>query len=299
MNAADIAQIDWTNGTPVSAGSTVTGQLNSTPNIFNSYGMSPDTVNKQFGDDYSSATKGYAPFAGAGVRKGITRLEGEYGKVGSTFDVSDTINALQKSRNVNLQVGGQAANNAASKYAEESGPGGSGALGASMVRAKSLLPFLQADYQGAADEGRYKDSAKEKALAAGSDIANSLAKLELDYTNSLANYNSQKSNFGLNYANSKTGLALDASKLQSANAISSAQLAENARQANLAASLKLRDTPSPANTASSLVGAQRPRMTSGYITNSGPIQPATVDGRILQNQYISPDAIAALGGRIS
>lgn len=273
------------------------------PAVFNSYGMSPDAVNKQFGEDFATATGGYAPFAGAGARKGITRLEGEYGKVGETFDVSDTINALEKSRNVNLQVGGQAANNAASKYAEESGPGGSSGIGASMVRAKSLLPFLQGDYAGAAEEGKYRDSAKEKALAAGADIASSLAKLELDYTNSLANYNAQKSNFGMNFAGNKTGLALDASKLQSANAISAAQLAENARQADLSAAIRLRDT-SPASTLGALAGAgggakRKPLMTSGYIPNSGMIQPATVNGRRLDNQYISPDAIQALGGQLA
>lgn len=304
-------------GQIASSGSSSSVATSASPTIFNGYGLSPDDVTKRFGSAYSKATEGYDPFPGAGARAGITRLEGEYGKVPQAFDVTDTIRALTKAREANMTVNTQAANNAANRYAEQAGTGASSSVGSAMIRAKSLLPALQADYQGAGEEGKYRDSAKEKALTTAAGIAESLAKLEMDYTNSLANYNSGKAQFGMNYANAQTGLALDASSKKSATNLEMlrlqqeanmhkdelglesykiAQAAADASWARQAAGSR----PGAAGVAASLTGGGgRPDMFPGYIPNAGPITPARVNGKILPNQYLSPDAITALGGRLS
>lgn len=188
------------------------------PTIYNQFGMGPEETTKQFGDAYKSSTAGYAPFPGSRVEMG--KLQDTYENVGAANDVSGTVAALQKARGVNLLAGTNLAGGAADDYRASLAPGTAGAdAGAKMVRAKTLLPFLQADYAGAADEKGKVDSAKHQALTDSFTIASKLADLEKGYTDSLATYNSQKANFGVNFANAQTGLALDASSKKSTNAL--------------------------------------------------------------------------------
>lgn len=189
------------------------------PTIYNGFGMGPDETTKAFGDAYKSSTAGYDPFP-TGAQEGMGWLRDSYAKVDSVNDKSDTVAALQKARGVNLTAGSALAGGAADEYRASMTPGTPGGdTGAKMVRAKSLLPFLQADYEGAAKERGIVDSAKHDALTDAFTIASKLADLELGYTNSLANYNSQKANFGVNFANAQTGLALDASSKKATNAL--------------------------------------------------------------------------------
>lgn len=194
-------------------------------------GLGVEDTEKIFDDSYHAANAGYAPFSGD--HTGIDRLKGLYDSSGAAFDVSETINAMSKSRESNLLVGEQVANTAASKFAETSGPGGTSAAGAAMVRAKSLLPFLNADSEASANSSAYKDSAKQKALAASADIATKLAQLTESYTNSLASYNSQKANFSLNFATGKTSAAMSANSVKTDFEKFQENLAEQRRQADM------------------------------------------------------------------
>jgi hypothetical protein len=206
------------------------------------FGITPDDISGRMDASYEKAVAGYDPFPGDHSK--IDQLQALYGTVPEAYNVSDTVSALNKTRGTNLLTGEQAASTAAKRFQESQLPGGQSGAAAAMVRAQSLLPFLQADQTAAGEIGKYGDTAKQGALGAAANIATSLAQLEQDYTNSLANYNSQKANFGLNYAQGQSNLALQASTVNSQNQLDvlkqQAQIAENARQANLAAALQQR-----------------------------------------------------------
>lgn len=196
--------------------------------------ISPAAISGQFDTSYDKATSGYAPFQGD--HSGIDQLQALYGNVGDAFDVSGTVAALDKSRRTNLLTGEAASNDAASKFTESQSPSINSGTASSLIRARSLLPFLQSDTQAASDEGKYQDSAKQAALSTGADIASKLADLQQNYTNSLATYNATKANFGLDFAKGQTGAALSASGTQN-NALQLAlqarQLTQNQTQFNL------------------------------------------------------------------
>lgn len=195
------------------------------------HGLNVGDTDKLFDDSYQQANANYTPFVAD--HSGIDRLKGLYDSSGSAFDVSDTINAMSKSRETNLTIGSEAANTAASKFTEGSPVNGSTAAGAAMVRAKALLPFLHEDSEAAGNQAAYKDNAKQKALAAATDIASKLAELTQNYTNSLATYNSQKANFALNFASGKTAAATSVNNTQTDFEKFQQNLAEQSREADM------------------------------------------------------------------
>lgn len=225
-----------------------------------------------FDTAYQKGTGDYAPFPGDHSK--IDQLQSLYGTVGSAYDVSGTLSALDATRKNNLLVGQNAASTAANQFQSTALPGGSSAAGASMLRAQALLPFLQNDTSAAADEGKYADSAKQQALSTSADIATKLAQLEQSYTDSLASYNSDKARSGLDYAQGQVGLqvqdktsssqsALEALRLQMQAVQNSQQFALQTRQLNLA-----QNQPS-ASTRAAAVPAARPTSEFYYVDNLG------------------------------
>lgn len=213
------------------------------------FGQTPAQTNAAFDSAYDTGTSKFDPFPTD--RTEMDQLQSLYGTVGSAFDVSGTVSKMDQARGTNLLTGQQASNNAAQKFQESQIPGQSNQTGAAMIRAQSLLPFLQSDTAAAQSEGQYQDTAKQGALSAAAGIATTLANLEQNYNQSLASYNSSKASAGLNYANDKTNLGLQASQLNTTSQLSllnqQAQIAENARQANLSAALNVRNQNINAN----------------------------------------------------
>lgn len=217
----------------------------------------PQNLSNQFNSTYSQATAGYAPFPGDHSK--IDQLQQLYGTVGSSYDVSGTVSAMDKARQANLLTGQQSANTAAAQM-QNSQPGVNNAAASTVLRAQSLLPFLNQSQQTTQSEGQYADTARQNALTAASGIANQLATLQQNYTDSLAAYNSQRANFGLNYASQQTGntLALNNQNVQAMLGASTtqAQLSEQARQSNLQAALAVRQQNQTAPTPSSQTWTQ-------------------------------------------
>lgn len=240
------------------------------------FGIDPKALQGEFDANYDKASAGYTPFPGDHSK--IDQLQSLYGTVGDAFDVSDTLSALGDSRRTNLLTGENAANTAARSFTETAAPGASSRVGANMVRAQSLLPFLNADHNAAAGDRKYADSAKQNALSQGADIAAKLAELQQNYTNSLASYNSNKSAHAFDYANSNadrslrsseiqmqsgseyTRIGLEAARMSQENNRYQQQLQEADRQRQLALiESRRRTTSTPASTVGGLT----------YIGNSG------------------------------
>lgn len=233
------------------------------------FGETLQNVSSQFNSSYQNATAGYAPFPGNTSK--IDQLQALYNTVPSQYNVSGTVGAMEQSRKANLLTGQQASNTAAAQM-QNSQPGVNNAAASTVLRAQSLMPFLQQSQSAVASEGQYADTARQNALTAASGIANQLATLQQNYTDSLAAYNSQRANFGLNYATAQTGntLALNNQNLQAMLGASTteAQLSEQARQANLQAALQVRQqnsNPPPAVAASA---PTQPQYGMGYVTNN-------------------------------
>lgn len=251
-----------------------------------SFGQSAVETRGQFDTAYGKASNSYDPFPDSGVRGKIDQLQGVYQGIPGAYDISGTIGSLNAARRRNLNVGEQAANTTAQKFQESQLPGSANNIGAGVLRAQSLLPFLKQDSADAVDASKYADSAKQNALSQSAAIANTLANLEQTYTNSLASYNSQKANHALNYANQQSGLGLEASKNQvqgyldyyktnQQSKIQAAQLAEQARQANLQASYQNRSLDLNAAQTATTQGLQAAQQTAA--TNKAPTGTYTTD----------------------
>lgn len=205
--------------------------------LYNMFGMKPEKVYSDFDESYGKASNRFGPFDSSRLDTETERNAGLFDDARGIADVSETLGALQNARGANLTAGQQFANTASRKFTEQSQPGGNSGVGASMIRAQALLPFLQNDYEGAASERKYADTKKTEAINTASNVAQTLAGLATTYTQSLADYNSQKSNTALQFANQRTGLGLQASSVGRGNALdllkTQLQLRENARQANM------------------------------------------------------------------
>lgn len=238
-----IRAINGISPTPDYAGADIS-RAGSGPGLFS---LTPDDVSGRFDEAYQKGSDAYDPFPGDTSK--IDQLQGVFGGVKKAFDVRKTIEALNRTRGINLTVGEQASQAAANRFSETATPGSqSNATGAALVRAQSLLPFLQADTAAAGETRKYADSAKQNALSKAADIASTLAKLQNDYTDSLANYNAGKAKNALDFATSKSGLALRASESNIESELGKGRLAEEARQANLTAALQTRQQDLSART---------------------------------------------------
>lgn len=234
------------------------------------YGMSPEETTGLYDESFQQGQAAFEPWGGAaGHVADRRRLKGLFNQVEGAYDPTDTIAAMQRSRGMNMMAGEQGANTAARRFEEESGPGQfSGAAGA-MVRAQALMPHLREDYEGAAAEGKYATSQKERALDKSTEIATTLAKLQADYTNSLASYNSGKAGFAADFAGKRSGMAVESSRRGVDSELdwrkSQAQIAESARATNLRAALDARGIDQTADTAAN---AQRLQGATSYLQNA-------------------------------
>lgn len=282
------------------------------------YSMTPSDVSGDFGGAYNQATQGYAPFPTTDM-SGMQDLKDQYANVPQAYDVSGTMGLMNQARSAALMGGQQASNTSANKYLESQTPGQYSGASASVLRAQSLMPYLQGDTQSALAQGQYADTARQQALSAASSIANNLAQLQQTYTDSLANYNAQKAQFGLGYANQQTGLQVQASQNLAQNALgwyqaqgnqalnaytaqgqqqlglyqaqagvaqSQAQLAENARQANISSALGVNQQQQQA---AQTATAQRLQAATAMASAKAPTGSWTVDnnGQVTsgQNDY--------------
>lgn len=213
-------------------------------NMWNQYGMNPDQIKSGFTEAYGQASNAYDPFPAYDSLEDVSAYRNQLGQVPAAYDVSDTLSKMQGARRMNLNVGQMSANTVAQNFQATQLPGSANNIGASVLRAQSLLPYLQQDYQGAAAEGQYADSAKQKALDKSSEITNALAGLQSKYLDTLANYNSGKAKGSLDYANNLLSLQLQSSGQNQSDylnyATEMAKLKESARSTNLNAALQNR-----------------------------------------------------------
>lgn len=139
-------------------------------------------------------------------------LLGSYAGVGAAFDPSGQVAARNAAIGYNTSAGNQAANNAASEYANRASQSGGSALGAGVVKAQSLMPVLSQNAQLRTDAADVAAKAHQDAASLASQIAGTIGNLRTSYLSTLTGY-----------AQGQQQLALDKYKAEQSSAGQAAQ----------------------------------------------------------------------------
>lgn len=144
----------------------------------------------------------------------ISELKGLLGKLPNYFDTSALEKGYSQQQQFNTSVGEQASNNASREFINRQAlQGGDRSLGG-LVRAQSMLPFLQ---QNADIEGK-KQTAKLDASSAlaklTGDVSTNLGQLRTSYLGTLANYTSNLQQLSSNATLQQQGRAQQGQQFQ-------------------------------------------------------------------------------------
>lgn len=148
-----------------------------------------------------------------------------YAGIGAAFDPTAQVTARNDAIGYNTTAGNQAANNAASEYANRAQQSGASALGAGVVKAQAMLPVFQQNAALKTDAADVAAKAHADAAGLASQIASTIGNLRMSYLNTLTGY-----------VQGQQSLSLDAYKATSANASDAARLAEQRREFDLSRS---------------------------------------------------------------
>lgn len=162
----------------------------------------------------------------------IGELLSSYAGVQSAFDPTAQVQARNDAIGYNTAAGGQAANNAASEYANRAAQQGGSTLGAGVVKAQAMMPVLAQNAALKTNAADVAAKAHQDAASLASQIAGTIGNLRTSYLSSLTGF-----------VQGQQGLALDAFKANQAAAGSAAdrelqyaRLREEQRQSGLSAS---------------------------------------------------------------
>lgn len=173
-------------------------------------------------------------------------LVDQYGKTGEMFGTSeyDTANQRQQSRVLTTAL--NAGNNAATEYANRARQSGGSGMGAGLVKAQAAVGGQRVAGEMELDRQKFDASQREKAATHASQIATTLAGLRDSYLKTIVDYATK----------SDSTMADFTSKMA---AINSNRVNDTSRNSG----------PSQFN--------------PGYVTNSGPIRPASINGQSMPN----------------
>lgn len=160
----------------------------------------------------SSISTGSANPLPANNNAQLAELQGLIGKLPGYFDTSGLEKGYDQQQQFNTSIGMQASGNAAREFINRQAlQGGDRSLGG-LVRAQSMLPFLQQN----ADLTQRKEAAKMDANSAlaqlTGNVATSLGQLRTNYLGTLANYTSNQNQIRSNESMDRARLAQQASQ---------------------------------------------------------------------------------------
>lgn len=154
----------------------------------------------------TTGTSGLGPLP-ANNNAQLSELQGLLSKLPGYFDTSGLSKAYDQQQQFNTSLGMQASGNASREFINRQAlQGGDRSLGG-LVRAQSMLPFLQQN----ADLTQKKEAAKLDASGAlakmTGDVATSLGQLRTNYLGTLANYTSNQNQIASNASLERARLA--------------------------------------------------------------------------------------------
>jgi len=142
-----------------------------------------------------------------------------YAGVGAAFDPSGQVQARNNAIGYNTTAGTQAANNAASEYANRASQQGGSALGAGVVKAQAMLPVFAQNAALKSDAADVAAKAHQDAATLASQIGDTIGKLRMSYLGTLAGF-----------VQNQQGMALDTFKANQAVAGNAADRQQSAAQ---------------------------------------------------------------------
>lgn len=122
----------------------------------------------------------------------LGELMSTYGGIQSAFDPSGQVQARNDAIGYNTSEGTQAANNAATEYANRATQSGGSALGAGVVKAQAMLPVLSQNAALKTDAADVAARAHHDAASLASQVASTIGQLRTSYLGTLAGYTSDQ-----------------------------------------------------------------------------------------------------------
>ncbi len=159
-----------------------------------------------------------------------------YKGIGKAFDPMKQVNKRKNLIAYNTSAGGQAANNAATEYANRAAQSGASALGAGVVKAQSMMPVMAQNASLKTEAADLAAKSHQEAISLAATIGSTIAGLRQDHLKSLTNYAAGQQGMFLQNSQFNRGLQEDRYKTDSNLELQERQLAmQNEEQKRLAA----------------------------------------------------------------
>lgn len=215
----------------------------------------------------------------------MSELLAAYGGLPQMFNPRRLLRTIDSAISASRTETGQTGRNAARAYTNQLQNYGINSAGAAgVVEAQARRAGNENTRELMSERESLALQAKKEQASLQANIGSSLAGIRNDYIKTIADYNSKKATLQYNADAANAGNALSYDQLEQQREIEEARLA-------LAASEGAGGTADP-----SAINPG-PIMTPGYIPNSGPLIPATINGIPQYRQVFTPGSIIAMGGQ--
>lgn len=230
------------------------------------------------------------PWLAGGADKNISELLQTYSSIPAAFDPTGQIKARNNAIAYNTSAGGQAANNAATEFANRASQSGGSALGAGVVKAQALMPVLA---ENASLKGQAADiaaKAHQDAASLAASVAATIGGLRDSYLKTLTSFSQGQQELQLSKYKTEQDVASQAAQRE----LGYAQTKADLYKANLAAQTQKDNEARLA--ATTVLNTSQP--TGNYVTdNQGNVTSGGAAYNNIKRYGNARDsALAALGG---
>lgn len=143
---------------------------------------------------------------------GIGELLESYAGIPAAFDPSGQVAARNAAIGYNTSAGTQAANNAATEYANRAAQSGASGLGAGAVKAQAMMPVLSMNAQLKTEAADVAAKAHQDAAGLASQIAGTIGQLRTSYLQTLTGYAQGQQALALDKYQAEQGAAANAAQ---------------------------------------------------------------------------------------
>jgi hypothetical protein len=127
----------------------------------------------------------------------IGELLQTYAGIGAAFDPKAQVKARENAAAYNTSAGNQAANNAATEYANRAAQSGGSALCAGVVKAQALMPVMRENAALKTDAADVAAKSHQQAISLAAQVASTIGSLRNSYLASLTGYATDQQKLGL------------------------------------------------------------------------------------------------------
>lgn len=178
----------------------------------------------------------------------INELLKAYGGVRKAFDPTAQVNARNDAIAYNTAAGTQAANNAATEYANRAAQSGADASGAGVVKAQALMPVLSANAAMKTEAADVAAKAHQQGTAMLAQIATTIGQLRTSHLQSMIQFATGQQQTKLQNQQFQASLAQDRYKTDIQSQLEQQKLAAAADEQKRLAAMGILSAPGPSGT---------------------------------------------------